>query len=92
MIQLYDHEMSGNSYKVRLFLELLHLDYEWIEVDLRKGEHKLPEYLALNPFGQVPLWSIAIRNWLMLKRFWCIWHGSIAAICGYRWMRSLWLK
>ncbi len=55
MIQLYGHEMSGNSYKVRLFLVLLHLDYEWIEVDLRKGEHKLPEYLALNPFGQVPL-------------------------------------
>lgn len=55
MIQLYGHEMSGNSYKVRLFLELLHLDYEWINVDLRKGGHKVPEYLALNPFGQVPL-------------------------------------
>jgi glutathione S-transferase len=55
MIQLYGHELSGNSYKVRLFLELLNLDYEWIKVDLIKGEHKAPEYLALNPFGQVPL-------------------------------------
>ncbi|MDZ8055663.1 MAG: glutathione S-transferase family protein [Aulosira sp. ZfuVER01] len=55
MIKLYGHEMSGNSYKVRLLLELLNLDYEWIKVDLMKGEHKLPEYLALNPFGQVPL-------------------------------------
>ncbi|NEQ27389.1 MAG: glutathione S-transferase [Microcoleus sp. SIO2G3] len=55
MIQLYGHEMSGNSYKVRLFLELLHLNYEWIKVDLIKGEHQSPEYLALNPFGQVPL-------------------------------------
>jgi glutathione S-transferase len=55
MIKLYGHEMSGNSYKVRLFLELLHLDYEWIKVDLMKGEHKSPEYLVLNPFGQVPL-------------------------------------
>jgi glutathione S-transferase len=55
MIKLYGHEMSGNSYKVRLFLELLHLDYEWIKVDLMQGEHKSPEYLALNPFGQVPL-------------------------------------
>ncbi len=55
MIKLYGHEMSGNSYKVRLLLELLNIDYEWIKVDLMKGEHKSPEYLALNPFGQVPL-------------------------------------
>jgi glutathione S-transferase len=55
MIQLYGHEMSGNSYKARLFLELLNIDYEWMNVDLMKGEHKSPEYLALNPFGQVPL-------------------------------------
>jgi glutathione S-transferase len=55
MIKLYGHELSGNSYKVRLFLELLKIDYEWIKVDLLKGEHKTPEYLALNAFGQVPL-------------------------------------
>jgi glutathione S-transferase len=55
MIQLYGHEMSGNSYKVRLLLQLLNLDYEWIKVDLMKGEHKSPAYLSLNPFGQVPL-------------------------------------
>jgi glutathione S-transferase len=55
MMKLHGHELSGNSYKVRLFLELLKLDYEWIKVDLMKGEHKSPEYLALNPFGQVPL-------------------------------------
>ncbi|MCP2727750.1 glutathione S-transferase family protein [Limnofasciculus baicalensis] len=55
MIKLYGHEMSGNSYKARLFLELLRIDYEWIKVDLMKGEHKSPEYLEINPFGQVPL-------------------------------------
>lgn len=55
MIQLYGHELSGNSYKVRLFLELLNLEYQWIKVDLMKGAHKSPEYLAINPFGQVPL-------------------------------------
>jgi glutathione S-transferase len=54
MITLYGHELSGNSYKVRLFLELLSLPYEWKKVDLMKGEHKSPEYLTLNPFGQVP--------------------------------------
>ena len=55
MIKLYGHEMSGNSYKARLLLELLKIEYEWIKVDLMTGAHKSPDYLALNPFGQVPL-------------------------------------
>ena len=55
MIKLYGHEMSGNSYKPRLLLELLNIEYEWVKVDLMKSEHKSPEYLALNPSGQVPL-------------------------------------
>ena len=54
MITLYGHEISGNSYKARLLLSLLNLEYEWVKVDLMKGEHKSPEYLAKNPFGQVP--------------------------------------
>jgi glutathione S-transferase len=55
MIKLYGHELSGNSYKVKLMLSLLSLDYEWIKVDLMAGAHKQPEFLALNPFGQVPV-------------------------------------
>ena len=55
MIKLYGHEMSGNSYKPRLLLELLNIEYEWVKVDLMKGEHKSPEYLVLDSFGQVPL-------------------------------------
>jgi glutathione S-transferase len=54
MMKLYGNELSGNSYKVRLLLKLLGLNYEWIKVDLLKGEQKAPKYLALNPFGQVP--------------------------------------
>jgi glutathione S-transferase len=55
MIKLYGHAISGNSHKARLMLSLLKLDYEWIEVDLMTGEHKSPAYLAMNPFGKVPL-------------------------------------
>lgn len=55
MIKLHGHELSGNSTKVRLLLELLGLDYEWVRVDLMAGEHKGEAFLALNPFGQVPV-------------------------------------
>ncbi|HAA29183.1 MAG TPA: glutathione S-transferase [Cyanobacteria bacterium UBA8553] len=55
MIKLYGHELSGNSYKAKLMLSWLGLNYEWIKVDLMARAHKKPEFLALNPFGQVPL-------------------------------------
>lgn len=55
MIHLYGYEISGNSYKVKLMLSLLNLDYEWHKVDLLKGAHKQPDFLTLNPFGQVPV-------------------------------------
>jgi glutathione S-transferase len=54
VIKLYGHEISGNSYKVRLMLSLLDLQYQWVKVDLLQGEHKSAAYLAINSFGQVP--------------------------------------
>ncbi len=53
--RLFTFKLSGNSYKVRLFLGLLGLDYAGVEVDMRGGEHKRAPFLALNPLGQVPV-------------------------------------
>lgn len=53
-MKLHDVPLSGNSYKVRLFLHLLGLQAEQINVDLRSGEQKRPAFLAINPRGQVP--------------------------------------
>ena len=55
MIKLYNYELSGNAYKVQLMLSILGLEYELVRVDLMKGEHKSPEFLQLNPFGQIPV-------------------------------------
>ncbi|NMF64906.1 glutathione S-transferase family protein [Brasilonema octagenarum] len=55
MIKLYHVELSGNSYKVRLMLSLLGIKHEQVLVDLRGGEHKSPQFLKLNPFGQIPV-------------------------------------
>jgi len=54
-IKLYRHPLSGHSHRVELFLSLLELDAELIDVDLMKGAHKAPEFIAKNIFGQVPL-------------------------------------
>jgi glutathione S-transferase len=53
-LTLYEHELSGNSYKVRLFLSLLGLPFTAQRVDLFKGEGQKPEYRAISALGQVP--------------------------------------
>lgn len=53
-MKLYYHPLSGHSHRARLFLSLLGVPHELVEVDLAKGAHKAPDYLRINPFGQVP--------------------------------------
>jgi glutathione S-transferase len=54
-IKLYHFPLSGHAHRAQLMLSLLGLDPEIIFVDLAKGAHKTPEYLAINAFGQVPV-------------------------------------
>jgi glutathione S-transferase len=54
-IRLHRMLLSGHCHRVELFLRLLGLPYEAIDVDMMKGEHKAPAFLALNPFGQLPV-------------------------------------
>jgi glutathione S-transferase len=54
-MKLYYHPLSGHSHRARLFLSLLGQPVELIEVDLKSGAHKKPEFIELNPFGQVPV-------------------------------------
>ena len=54
-IQLYRNAISGHCHRVELMLSLLGLSFDLIDVDLLKGEHKAPAFLAMNPLGQVPV-------------------------------------
>ena len=54
-IVLYRHALSGHSHRVELMLSLLRLPSQLNDVDLAKGAHKQPEFLAMNRFGQVPV-------------------------------------
>ncbi len=83
MLTLYDSRLSLNCYKVRLLLSMLQVPCARQPVDLRKGEHRSPQMLGKNPFGQVPALDIgpmvlrdssAILVWLARR------HG------GERWM------
>lgn len=53
-LTLYMHPMSTVSRPVSLFIAEKNLPVEEKVLDLMKGEHKSPEYLAINANGQVP--------------------------------------
>ncbi|WP_144108952.1 glutathione S-transferase family protein [Paraburkholderia sp. BCC1886] len=53
-IRLHTTLLSGHGHRVKLFLTLLDLPFEVIELDMAAGDNRRPEYLKLNPFGQVP--------------------------------------
>lgn len=54
-LTIYGDSVSGNCLKVKWTVERLGLDYTWVEIDLMKGETRTPEFLAINPAGQVPV-------------------------------------
>ncbi|MDQ8936361.1 glutathione S-transferase family protein [Acinetobacter rudis] len=54
-MKLYDLELSGNCYKVRLFAALANIDLTLTSVDFLAGEHKSADLLKLNPFGELPI-------------------------------------
>jgi glutathione S-transferase len=55
MLTLHGDIRSGNCLKARWLLDLLRRDYRWIDTDVTTGATRTPEFLALNPAGQVPL-------------------------------------
>jgi glutathione S-transferase len=53
-MKLYMTPLAPNVRRVRLTAAALELPLEELPLNLARGEHKRPEYLALNPNGAVP--------------------------------------
>lgn len=54
-INIHSFPKSGHAHRVVLFANLAGINHNVIDVDLSKGAHKSDEFLAMNPFGQVPV-------------------------------------
>lgn len=54
-MKLYHTPLSGHAHRCELFASLLGFEVELIDVDIPGGANRTPEFLALNPFGQVPV-------------------------------------
>lgn len=54
-MKLYDDPMSGNGYKARLLLAHLSLPYQYIPIDILRGESRTKEFLQKNLNGRIPV-------------------------------------
>lgn len=68
MYKVYGDYRSGNCYKIKLMLELLGLPYEWVAIDILKGETQSEAFLAKNPNGKIPV--------LELEDGSCLWESN----------------
>ena len=54
MLKLHYHPLSTYSRRVRIAFIEKGIRAEPVEIDMARGAHRQPEYLALNPYGRVP--------------------------------------
>ena len=53
-LKLYGDPISGNCLKAKWTAEFLGADIEWIPLDILNGDTRNDDFLAVNPFGQIP--------------------------------------
>ncbi|HZI05047.1 MAG TPA: glutathione S-transferase family protein [Archangium sp.] len=71
-MKLYENPFSSAALKVRAVILELGLPVTLVTVDMSKGEHKSPEFLARNPNGKVPT--------LVEDDGFCVWESN-AILC-----------
>ncbi|KAL1730374.1 glutathione S-transferase [Schizophyllum commune] len=54
VLKLYGADISTTAPMVALVLHELNVPFEYIQLDLLRGEHKQPEHTKNQPFGRVP--------------------------------------
>ena len=54
-VRIHHFAKSGHAHRALVFAKLAGIVHEAVPVDLAGGAHKSPEFLAMNPNGQVPV-------------------------------------
>ncbi len=54
-MKLYNLPPGTNPRRVRIFLAEKGIQVPMVDIDMMKGEHRTPEFLAINPLGTLPV-------------------------------------
>jgi len=64
MYRVYGDLKSGNCYKIKLMMNLLNIEHEWIHVDVLSGETQSETFKAMNRNGKIPVMQISDSEYL----------------------------
>lgn len=59
MLRIYGDSQSGNCYKIKLLLNILSIEHEWIHVDILAGEMHTDAFKKMNPNRRIPVLVLA---------------------------------
>jgi glutathione S-transferase len=61
---VFGDSISGNCLKVKFVADRLGIPHDWVEISVLNKETRTPEFLAMNPAGQVPVVRFADNSTL----------------------------
>ena len=65
MYREYGDLQSGNCYKVKLLMQLLGLEHEWVHVDIVAGDTRTPEFTRMNGNEKIPVLQVGESEFLV---------------------------
>lgn len=58
-MKIYGDSQSGNCYKVQLTCALLNIEYQWLPINILKGDNTCASFLSKSNNGKIPLLELA---------------------------------
>jgi glutathione S-transferase len=88
MFTLYGMTGSGNCWKPAVLMKQLGQPFEWVEINILKGESRTPQFLALNANGRVPLLAMEGRYLAESNAMLCYLAEGTDLFPADRWRRA----
>lgn len=64
MYKVYGDMLSGNCYKIKLLMQFLGIEHDWIHVNILAGETHTAEFKRMNPNARIPLIALEEGKYL----------------------------
>lgn len=64
MYRVYGDMLSGNCYKIKLLMQFLTIEHEWVHVDILAGETHSQEFEAMNSNAKIPVLQVGESEYL----------------------------
>jgi glutathione S-transferase len=64
MYKVFGDMLSGNCYKIKLLMQFLDIEHEWVHVDILIGATHTDEFKAMNPNARIPVIELGNGNYL----------------------------